>query len=76
VSDFRSLGASWASSIQPVLPSDYRPVVLLFCEWNVGQAINAVTGTRLWAFDFSLPGTVFDLGFAVLFYAAAATVVR
>ena len=23
-------------------------------EWNLGQAINAVTGTRLWAFVFSL----------------------
>src|SRR5580704_6021962 len=29
-------------------------------EWNVGQAINAVTGTRLWAFVFSLPGNGFD----------------
>jgi hypothetical protein len=27
-------------------------------EWNLGQAINAVTGTRLWAFDFSLPGAI------------------
>src|SRR5579864_3478642 len=27
-------------------------------EWNLGQAINAVTGTRLWLFDFPLPGTV------------------
>jgi hypothetical protein len=25
-----SLGACWAFSIQPVLPSDWRPVVLLF----------------------------------------------
>ena len=32
---------------QPVLPSDYRPVVRLLIEWNPGQAINAVTGTRL-----------------------------
>ena len=30
-------------------------------EWNLGQAINAVTGTRLWAFVFSLPGTVLIL---------------
>ena len=30
-------------------------------EWNLGQAINAVTGTRLWAFVFSLPGTVLFL---------------
>ena len=44
-------------------------------EWNLGQAINAVTGTRLWAFVFSLPGTILTL-FCLLFYAAAATVVR
>src|SRR3954470_8202250 len=30
-------------------------------EWNAGQAINAVTGTRLWAFVFSLPGMVLIL---------------
>ena len=30
-------------------------------ESNLGQAINAVTGTRLWAFVFSLPGTVLFL---------------
>src|ERR1700747_1190265 len=30
-------------------------------EWNLGQAINAVTETRLWAFFFSLPGTVLIL---------------
>src|SRR6266850_6737982 len=29
-------------------------------ESNLGQAINAVTGTRLWAFVFSLPGNDFD----------------
>src|SRR6266550_5277091 len=40
-----SLGASWAFSFQPVLPPDCRPV-FLFAE-KVGQAINAVTGTRL-----------------------------
>ena len=40
---------------------------------NLGQAINAVTGTRLWAFVFSLPGTVLLL-FCLLSYAAAATV--
>src|SRR5262249_1503049 len=27
-------------------------------ESNPGQAINAVTGTRLWLFIFSLPGTI------------------
>jgi hypothetical protein len=40
-----SLGASWVFSFQPVLPSVYRPFVHLSME--VGQAINAVTGTRL-----------------------------
>ena len=44
-------------------------------EWNPGQAINAVTGTRLWAFVFSLPWNGFDSVFAFLSYAAAATVV-
>src|SRR5271169_6883036 len=29
-------------------------------ESNLGQAINAVTETRLWAFVFSLPGTVLN----------------
>ena len=37
-------------------------------EWNLGQAINAVTGTRLWAFVFSFLERF-------CFYAAAATVV-
>src|SRR5437763_245104 len=32
-------------------------------EWNLGQAINAVTGTRLLAFEFPLPGTIFDFVF-------------
>jgi hypothetical protein len=30
-------------------------------ESNLDQAINAVTGTRLWAFVFSLPGTILIL---------------
>jgi hypothetical protein len=49
---FVSLGACWAFSYQPALPSDYRPLVLLFSQWNLGQAINAVTGTRLWLLSF------------------------
>ena len=68
---FISLGACWAFSVQPVLPSVWRPVGSL--KWNVGQAINAVTGTRLWAFSFLWND--FDFGFAVWLYAAAATVV-
>ena len=38
----------------------------------MGQAINAVTGTRLWALSFS-PGMVLTL-FCLLVYAAAATI--
>ena len=51
-SDFISLGACWAFSLQPVLPSDWRPVVRLFPSRTLGQAINAVTETRLWALSF------------------------
>jgi hypothetical protein len=58
VSD-HSLGACWAFSVQPVLPSDYRPAVPFFEEWNLGQALDAVTGTRLGLFVFSLPGERF-----------------
>src|SRR5712671_2827774 len=47
---FVALGASWVFSFQPVLPPDYRPLFCLTTE--VGQAINAVTGTRLWALLF------------------------
>src|SRR5690242_6369192 len=60
VSD-HSLGACWAFSVQPVLPSVWRPVILLSRESNLGQAINAVTGTRLWALCFSLPRNGFVL---------------
>src|SRR6185369_3929448 len=39
-----------------VLGSAGAAIYLATCrftyEWNVGQAINAVTGTRLWAFVF------------------------
>jgi hypothetical protein len=42
---FGSLGASWVFSFQPVLPSVCRPFFHLSVE--VGQAINAVTETRL-----------------------------
>ena len=64
---FISLGACWAFSFQPVLPSDWRPVVRLFPSRTLGQATNAVTETRLWAFDFSLPGTILTLFCLVVF---------
>ena len=55
---FVSLGACWAFSFQPVLPSVWRPVVLLFQSRTWARPLDAVTGTRLWAFVFSLPGTI------------------
>jgi len=42
---FLSLGASWVFSFQPVLPPDFRPFVPSR-RWKLGQAIDAVTGTR------------------------------
>ena len=47
-----SLGASWVFSFQPVLPPDLSTSRSI-SRMEVGQAINAVTGTRLWAFVFS-----------------------
>ena len=41
------LAASWVFSFQPVLPPDWRPLSLVNDE--VGQALDAVTGTRYWA---------------------------
>src|SRR4051812_13432031 len=49
-----SLGACWVFSFQPVLPPVRRP--LFHRRIEVGQAIDAVTGTRLWAFVV-LPST-------------------
>ena len=46
-----SLGASWVFSFQPVLPPVYRPC-LPSRGWKLGQAFNAVTGTRRWALSF------------------------
>src|SRR6266487_7170152 len=51
VSGLRSLGASWAFSFQPVLLPDCRPF-FLFAE-KLGQAINAVTGTRRFGLGLS-----------------------
>jgi len=44
-------------------------------EWNPGQAINAVTGTRLGLLSFS-SWNGFGLFLLFCFYAAAATVAR
>ena len=40
---FVSLGACWAFSFQPVLPSVWRPVVLLLQNRTRAKAINAVS---------------------------------
>ncbi len=42
---FVSPGASWVFSFQPVLPPDFRPL-FPSSRWKLGQAIDAVTGTR------------------------------
>ena len=47
-----SLGASWVFSFQPVLPPDCRPCFPP-TAWKVGQAIDAVTGTRRLGFCIS-----------------------
>ena len=72
---FVSLGARWASSFQPVLLSVWRPVVLLFESGPLGQALDAVTGTRLWLLSFPFVERFWGC-FCRLFYAAAATVIR
>src|SRR5580698_11211310 len=71
---FVSLGACWAFSFQPVLPSDWRPVVLLFGV-EPGPGHRRSHRNSALAFVLSLPGTVLT-SFCFLFYAAAATVVR
>src|ERR1700690_3892305 len=74
-SDFISLGACWAFSVQPVLPSVWRPAVLLFPS---GTWARRLTQSPELGFGFCLFSSWngFDFCFAVLFYAAAATVVR
>jgi hypothetical protein len=49
---FASLGASWVFSFQPVLPPVYRPRFHPL-GWKLGQAFNAVTGTRRLGFCLS-----------------------
>ena len=69
-----SLGARWAFSIQPALLSVWRPVVSL----PSGTWPRPLTRSPELGFGFCLSSSWndFDFGFAILFYAAAATVVR
>src|SRR5260370_941516 len=55
-----SLGASWVFSFQPVLPPDFRPL-LLFLRMEVGQAIDAVIGIRRLGFCVFLSQNVLPL---------------
>src|SRR5260370_16037365 len=55
-----SLGASWVFSFQPVLPPDFRPLVS-FLRMEVGQAIDAVIGTRRLGFCLFLSQNVLTL---------------
>ena len=66
---FVSLGACWAFSLQPVLPSDYRPVVLLL---QSGTWARRLTQSPELGFGFCL----FSSWERFCFYAATATVVR
>src|SRR5579863_9591165 len=67
-----SLGACWAFSIQPVLPSVWRPLVAL----KSGTWPRPLTQSPELGFGFCLFSSWKDFGFAFLFYAAAATVSR
>jgi hypothetical protein len=51
--DIIVLAASWVFWFQPVLPPVKRPLFHSY-EWKLGQAINAVTGTRRWALIYFL----------------------
>ena len=50
VSD-HSLGASWAFSLQPVLPPDYRPALPPH-RWKVGPVFNASLKLGVWVLLF------------------------
>jgi len=50
---FVSLGARWAFSVQPVLPSVWRPWVLLFASRTWARRLTQPPETRL--FDFLFP---------------------
>src|SRR5580693_1168639 len=57
---FVSLGACWAFSIQPVLPSDFRPVVLLLQSGTWARPLTQSPELGL-GFCLSLPGTILIL---------------
>src|SRR5579864_1288703 len=61
---FVSLGASWAFSFQPVLPSDYRPVVLLF---ESGTRARRLTQSPELGFGFCLFSSWNDFDFVLPF---------
>jgi hypothetical protein len=61
-----SLGASWAFSVQPVLPSVWRPVVLLFQSGTWARRLTQSPELGFGPLSFS-SWNDFDFGLAVLF---------
>src|SRR5580704_4522052 len=55
---FVSLGACWAFSVQPVLPSVWRPVVLLLQSGTWARPLTQSPKLGFGLFVFSSPGTV------------------
>src|SRR5437879_7443197 len=60
-SEFVPLGACWASSIQPVLPSVWRPVVLLLQSGTWARPLTQSPELGFGLLSFSLPGTILTL---------------
>jgi len=69
---FVSLGAHWAFSVQPVLPSIWRPVVSL----TSGTWARRLTQSPELGFGLLSFSSWNDFDSVLLFYAAAATVTR
>ena len=59
---FVSLGACWAFSFQPVLPSVYRPVVLLFPSGTWARRLTQSPELGVLAFDFPFAEMFLFLG--------------
>src|SRR6202040_429798 len=72
---FVSLGACWAFSVQPVLPSVWRPVVLLLESRTWARRLTQSPELGFGLLSFLFLETGFDFCFVFLFYAAVTTVV-
>src|SRR5437899_11683233 len=69
---FISLGACWAFSFQPVLPSVWRPMVLLFSS---GTRARPLTQSPKLGFGFCLFSSWNGFDFCFVFFLAAAATV-